>query len=91
VTDSQDNTDLTVKQVASNLGITYVTALRMLHRDQLKGVKRGGQWRIPRKEFKRFKQEGNHPDSKQNDNGGEDRGDDGVNDNDDKQHPRELY
>jgi len=55
--------DLTIKEVAQDLDVSYVTVLKMVHRKEIKGVRRGGRWSIPKSEYNRFKKEGNHPDS----------------------------
>jgi excisionase family DNA binding protein len=50
---------LTVKEVAIDLGVSYITALKYIHNNMLKGIRIGGQWRVTPEELERFKQEGN--------------------------------
>ena len=54
---------LSIKEVAQRLGFSYATVLKMVHEGKIKGIKHGGTWTVPEREFERFKQEGNHPDS----------------------------
>lgn len=56
--------DLTIKEAAKEMDVSYTTVLNMVSRDQIKAIRRGGNWRIPRSEWERFKKEGNHPDSR---------------------------
>lgn len=53
---------LSIKEVAQELDVAYITALTYVHRSQIKGVRRGGQWIVTKEELVRFKAEGNHPD-----------------------------
>ena len=53
--------NLSVKEVAQELDVAYITALTYVHRQQIIGVRRGGQWVVSKEELDRFKKEGNHP------------------------------
>lgn len=55
--------ELGVKEAADELGVLYITALGYIHKGQLRGLRKGGKWKVPRSELERFKAEGNHPDS----------------------------
>ena len=56
-----NNEDVTIKELANELDVAYITALTYVHRGQVKGIRKGGQWKISREEVTRFKKEGNHP------------------------------
>jgi excisionase family DNA binding protein len=49
----------TVKDVAKELGVTYITALGYIKKGLMEGIRVGGQWRISLEELERFKREGN--------------------------------
>jgi len=53
--------EMSVKAVAAELGVTYVTALNYVKRGLLQGRRKGGRWKIAQQEFDRFQQEGNYP------------------------------
>jgi len=58
----------TIKDMARELDVSYVTVLNMIDRDQIKAIRMGGRWIIPAQERRRFLKEGNHPDSKDTSN-----------------------
>ena len=45
---------LTVQEVAEILRVHYSTAMRLITEGQIKGIKIGRQWRIPRSEVERL-------------------------------------
>lgn len=49
----------TVKEIAAELGVNYVTALGYIRRGLVQGFRIGGQWRVTGTELDRFKREGN--------------------------------
>ena len=63
--------EMTVKEVAKALGVRYMTVLRWIGDEWLEAFKRGGQWRIRREEFERFRREGNRPKKEEEKEGGE--------------------
>lgn len=56
--DKQRDT-LSVREVADLLGVTYITALKYIHKGMLDAVQVGGQWKIKREEYERFTTQGN--------------------------------
>lgn len=52
----QDN-EMTLKEVAGGLEVSYITALKYVHNKWLRAIWRG-RWIIPREEYERFKREG---------------------------------
>ncbi len=53
--------ELSVKEVAEELGVSYVTALRYVKNNIPEVIRRGGRWYVPLEALERFKREGNQP------------------------------
>ena len=54
--------ELSAKECAEFLGVSYLTLIKLIKRRQLLGFKKGGVYAVPLQEARRFKAEGNHPD-----------------------------
>lgn len=46
-------------EAAEQLGVSYRTALKYVTAGVLKGIRRGGRWKILQSELERFEKEGN--------------------------------
>jgi excisionase family DNA binding protein len=51
---------LKVREVAHELGRSYVTVISYIRKGHIRAIKVGGQWRIKQEELERFKSEGNY-------------------------------
>lgn len=51
--------DVSLKEAAERVGVTYTTMLRYVHLGLIRAVRRGGRWRILLEELERFEREGN--------------------------------
>lgn len=54
---------ISVRELAKELGVNYITALGYIHDGKIRGIKIGGQWKVSMEEVQRFLAQGNHPDS----------------------------
>lgn len=51
--------EMTIKEFADEIGVTYITAMKYIHKGLVAAVRRGGRWWIAVEECERFKREGN--------------------------------
>lgn len=52
--------ELTIQETAARINKHYITTLKLVHRGQLRGIRRGGQWYVTEAEVDRFLREGNY-------------------------------
>jgi len=50
---------ISIKEIAANENVTYLTALRWVQQGKINGLYRGGRWSVEEEEYKRFHKEGN--------------------------------
>lgn len=51
--------ELSVKDVASRAGVSYITALNYIKSGKILGIEKGGRWVVSAEEMQRWETEGN--------------------------------
>lgn len=55
--------DITIKEIAERLEVSYITALNYVRNGQIRGGRQIGRiWKVPKEEFERFLKDGNFTD-----------------------------
>ena len=53
---------ISIKEIASREGVSYITALNWVKDEKIHGVFKGGRWEIMESEYQRWCREGNRKD-----------------------------